>query len=82
MSGQFAAVASMLPLLGALAFAKEPTAPDHAGSPTPAPTPVARSSDPASGTPQVGIGRATGSVKGSGDEGSTAAGMPNKSPAH
>lgn len=78
---RLAAVVSMLPLLGALAFAEQ-TAPDHAGSPTPAATPVARSSDPASGAPEVGIGRATGSVKGSGDEGGTAAGMPNKGPAH
>ena len=52
-----------------------------ATSPTPAKSPAAATkNDPASGAPEVGIGRATGAVKSSGDEGGTAAGMPGKGP--
>jgi hypothetical protein len=50
-------------------------------SPTPAKSPaVTTETDPASGAAEVGIGRSTGAVKGSGDEGGTAAGMPGKGP--
>ena len=50
-------------------------------SPSPAKSPAAATkNDPASGAPEVGIGRATGAVKSSGDEGGTAAGMPGKGP--
>lgn len=51
---------------------------DRAGSPTPAASPGRRADDPVSGAPEVGVGRATGAVKGSGDEGGTAAGMPGR----
>lgn len=51
---------------------------NRAASPTPAASPGARASDPASGAPEVGVGRATGNVKSSGDEGGTAAGMPGR----
>ena len=71
-----------------LAFANERTVTDGvraqdecAASPSPAASPVARDRDPVSGAPEVGIGRATGNVKSSGDEGGTAAGMPGKGPA-
>lgn len=36
--------------------------------------------DRESKAPEVGIGRSTGAVKSSGDEGGTAAGMPGKAP--
>ena len=59
---------------------------------TPAPTPQvspvhergpetgANEKEPKTGLPEVGVGRAMGAVKGSGDEGGTAAGMPGKGP--
>lgn len=51
-------------------------------SPHPAVTPAAKTAhDPATGADEVGIGRATGNMKSSGDEGGTAAGMPGKGPA-
>ncbi len=51
-------------------------------SPHPAVTPVAKTAhDPASGADEIGVGRATGAVKSSGDEGGGAAGMPGKGPA-
>ncbi len=49
-------------------------------SPQPGATPVARDRDPASGAPGIGVGRADGAVKSSGDEGGTAAGMPGNGP--
>lgn len=51
-------------------------------SPKPAVSPAAKKDhDAATGADEVGIGRATGAVKSSGDEGGTAAGMPGKGPA-
>lgn len=72
-----------LPLLDALAFADDRGSPDRGQAPAPAAasTPAARDSDSASGAKEIGIGRATGAIKSSGDEGGTAAGMPNKGPA-
>ncbi len=50
-------------------------------SPRPAVTPAAKAAhDPTSGADEVGVGRATGNVRSSGDEGGTAAGMPGKGP--
>lgn len=53
---------------------------NRAASPTPAASPGTRARDPVSGAPEVGVGRATGNVKSSGDEGGTAAGMPGRGP--
>jgi len=54
---------------------------NRAASPTPEMSPGAGTErDRASGADEVGIGRATGTVKSSGDEGGTAAGMPGKAP--
>jgi hypothetical protein len=67
----------------AIAEAAEPggmEAGTRAASPIPAVTPVARQRDPETGAEEIGIGRATGAVKSSGDEGGTAAGMPGKGP--
>jgi hypothetical protein len=51
---------------------------NRAVSPSPAKSPGTAQNDPASGEPGIGIGRSTGAVKSSGDEGGTAAGMPGK----
>ncbi len=54
---------------------------NRAASPTPDVSPGAvRERDRVSGADEVGIGRSTGAVKSSGDEGGTAAGMPGKAP--
>lgn len=62
----------------------------HAETPRPTPqvSPVhergpeagAHEREPKTGLPEVGVGRAMGAVKSSGDEGGTAAGMPGKGP--
>ncbi len=81
MAWWFGLVVTTLPLLAGPALA-DPAAGDgrmRGASPAAASTPGAR--DPASGAKEVGVGRATGSVKSSGDEGGTAAGMPNRGPA-
>jgi hypothetical protein len=51
---------------------------NRAVSPSPATSPGVSQHDRGTGEPEVGIGRATGAVKSSGDEGGTAAGMPSK----
>ena len=54
---------------------------NRASSPTPEMSPGAGGErDRESRAPEVGIGRSTGAVKSSGDEGGTAAGMPGKAP--
>ena len=57
---------------------------NRASSPTPEMSPgapgVGSERDRESRAPEVGIGRSTGAVKSSGDEGGTAAGMPGKGP--
>jgi hypothetical protein len=72
-------------LLAAPAFASQrATAKNVCGEgsrgaqPTPAASPGKRANDPVSGAPEVGVGRATGNVKSSNDEGGTAAGMPGR----
>ena len=52
----------------------------RAASPTPEMSPGTNQPDRATGADEVGIGRSTGAVKSSGDEGGTAAGMPGKAP--
>jgi len=52
----------------------------RAASPTPMVSPGTTERDRDSKAPEVGIGRSTGAVKASGDEGGTAAGMPGKAP--
>lgn len=52
----------------------------RAPSPTPMVSPGTTERDRESKAPEVGIGRSTGAVKASGDEGGTAAGMPGKAP--
>ena len=75
---RFGAIAVTV-LCAAIVGANEGTMDSCAASPTPAKSPAAATkNDPASGAPEVGIGRATGAVKSSGDEGGTAAGMPGK----
>lgn len=53
---------------------------NRAASPTPIVSPGTTERDRESKAPEVGIGRSTGAVKASGDEGGTAAGMPGKAP--
>lgn len=53
---------------------------NRASSPTPMVSPGTTERDRESKASEVGIGRATGAVKSSGDEGGTAAGMPGKAP--
>jgi hypothetical protein len=53
---------------------------NRAASPSPMVSPGTTERDRESKAPEVGIGRSTGAVKASGDEGGTAAGMPGKAP--
>ena len=53
---------------------------NRASSPSPMVSPGTTERDRVSGSDEVGIGRSTGAVKSSGDEGGTAAGMPGKAP--
>jgi hypothetical protein len=53
---------------------------NRAASPSPMASPGTAERDRESKAPEVGIGRSTGAVKASGDEGGTAAGMPGKAP--
>ena len=53
---------------------------NRAASPSPMVSPGTTERDRESKAPEVGIGRSTGAVKSSGDEGGTAAGMPGKAP--
>ena len=77
---RFGAIAVTV-LFAGMVGANEGTMDGCAASPSPARSPAAATkNDPASGAPEVGIGRATGAVKSSGDEGGTAAGMPGKGP--
>ena len=77
---RFGAIAVTV-LFAGMVGANEGTMDGCAASPSPAKSPAAATkNDPASGAPEVGIGRATGAVKSSGDEGGTAAGMPGKGP--
>lgn len=73
---RFGALVVPLLVVPVLASENGRAAADRATSPTPAASPGRRADDPVSGAPEVGVGRATGAVKGSGDEGGTAAGMP------
>lgn len=52
----------------------------RAASPSPMVSPGTAERDRESKADEVGVGRATGAVKSSGDEGGTAAGMPGKAP--
>jgi hypothetical protein len=78
---RFGAVAAVLLCAGVVGANERARDGCTAASPTPATSPAAATqNDPASGAPEVGIGRSTGAVKSSGDEGGTAAGMPGKGP--
>jgi hypothetical protein len=70
----------LVPMAGAEEHRK---ADPHAKAPHPAASPGAAGAtetDPPSGAPVVGVGRAHNAVKSSGDEGGTAAGMPGNGP--
>jgi hypothetical protein len=62
------------------AWAEQEKKATPAASPHPAVSPGTAGTDPATGAPVIGVGRAHNAVKSSGDEGGTAAGMPGKGP--